>query len=133
MTEIEEVCAFLKGVGTYYLATVEGDQPRVRPFGTAHIYDGKLYIQTGKSKDVSKQLEANPKFEICGFAKGTWIRVSGTLVGDESDEAVGSMLEAYPALKKMYAVGDGNTIVYAIENGTATFSSFTAEPRTVQF
>ena len=133
MAAIDEVCEFLKKCGTYYLATADGDQPRVRPFGTAHIYEGKLYIQTGKSKDVSKQLEANPKFEICGFRKGEWVRVSGTLVGDDSDEAVASMLEAYPSLKRMYAVGDGNTIVYGIEGGEATFSSFTAEPRTVQF
>ena len=133
MAAIDEVCEFLKDCGTYYLATTDGDQPRVRPFGTAHIYEGKLYIQTGKVKDVSKQLEANPKFEICGFKNGTWLRVCGKLVGDDSDEAVSSMLEAYPSLKRMYAVGDGNTIVYGIEDGTATFSSFTAEPRTVQF
>ena len=133
MAAIDEVCEFLKDCGTYYLATTDGDQPRVRPFDTAHIYEGKLYIQTGKSKDVAKQLEANPKFEICAFMKGTWIRVSGTLVANESDEAAASMLEAYPSLKRMYAVGDGNTIVYGIENGTATFSSFTDAPRTVEF
>ena len=133
MAAIDEVCEFLKKAGTYYLATVDGDQPRVRPFGTAHIYNGKIYVQTGKSKDVAHQIEANPKFEISGMASGKWIRVSGTLVGDESDEAVSSMLEAYPSLKRMYAVGDGNTIVYGIENGTATFCSFTEPPRTVTF
>ena len=133
MAAIDEVCEFLKDCGTYYLATTDGDQPRVRPFGTAHIYEGKLYIQTGKSKDVAKQLEANPKFEICGFKKGKWIRVSGTLVGNDSDDAVSSMLEAYPSLKRMYAVGDGNTIVYGINDGVATFSSFTEPPRTVEF
>lgn len=133
MAAINEVCEFLKKCETYYLATTEGDQPRVRPFGTAHIYEGILYIQTGKSKAVSQQIEANPKFEICGFTDGTWIRVSGTLVGNDSDEAVASMLEAYPMLKRMYAVGDGNTIVYGIHDGTATFSSFTDAPRTVTF
>ena len=133
MAAIDEVCAFLKEVGTYYLATTDGDQPRVRPFGTAHIFEGKLYIQTGKVKDVSKQLEANPKFEICGFAKGTWLRVAGKLVEDPRLEAQESMLEAYPSLKNMYAAGDGNTVVYYIEDGVATFSSFTAEPRTLEF
>ena len=132
MAAIDEVCAFLKDAGTYYLATVEGDQPRVRPFGTAHIFEGKLYIQTGKSKDVSKQLDANPKFEICAF-KGQWIRVSGKLVEDPRIEAQESMLDAYPDLKRMYAAGDGNTVVYYIEDGTATFSSFTEPPRTVSF
>ena len=133
MAAIDEVCAFLKEVGTYYLATVEGDQPRVRPFGTAHIFDGKLYIQTGKVKDVSKQLEANPKFEICAFNKGTWIRVCGKLVEDPRIEAQESMLDDYESLKRMYAAGDGNTVVYYIEDGVATVSSFTAEPRTVEF
>lgn len=133
MAAINEVCEFLKEVGTYYLATTEGDQPRVRPFGTAHIFEDKLYIQTGKKKDVSKQIEANPKFEICAFAKGTWIRVTGKLVEDPREEAQESMLDDYPSLRKMYAVGDGNTVVYYIEDGEATFSSFTAAPRTVQF
>lgn len=133
MAAIDEVCEFLKGVGTYYLATVDGDQPRVRPFGTAHIFEGKLYVQTGKSKDVAKQLGANPKFEISGFAKGKWIRVSGELVEDPRIEAQESMLEAYPSLKRMYAAGDGNTVVYYVKDGVATFCSFTDAPRTVEF
>lgn len=132
MAAIDEVCEFLKDLGTYCLATMDGDQPRVRPFGTANIFEGKLYIQTGKSKDVAKQIEANPKFEICGF-KQSWIRVSGKLVEDPREEAQESMLEAYPSLKSMYAVGDGNTVVYYIEDGEATFSSFTEAPRTVRF
>ena len=133
MAAIDEVCAFLKDVGTYYLATNEGDQPRVRPFGTANIFEGKLYIQTGKVKEVAKQIEANPKFEICAFAKGEWVRITGKLVEDPRTEAQQSMLDAYPSLQRMYAVGDGNTVVYYIEDGEATFSSFTAAPRTVQF
>lgn len=132
MAAIDEVCEFLKKVGTYYLATTEGDQPRVRPFGTAHIFEGKLYIQTGKKKDVAKQLAANPKFEICGF-KGTWVRVTGKLVEDPRIEAQQSLLDAYPSLQKMYAAGDGNTAVYYIEDGEVTFYSFTDEPRTVEF
>lgn len=132
MAAIDEVCEFLKNVGTYYLATTDGDQPRVRPFGTAHIFEGKLYIQTGKSKDVAKQLAVNPKFEICGFKK-QWIRVSGELVEDPRIEAQESMLEAYPSLKKMYAAGDGNTTVYYIKDGVATISSFTEPPRTLTF
>lgn len=133
MAAIDEVCAFLKEVGTYYLATVDGDQPRVRPFGTAHIFEGKLYIQSGKVKDVAKQIEANPKFEICGFQKGKWIRVSGKLVEDPRIEAQESMLEANPSLKSMYAAGDGNTVVYYIEDGEATIASFTAEPKVLKF
>ena len=132
MEGMKEVFDFIKAQKTYYLATVENDQPRVRPFGTAHIFEGQLYIQTGKRKDVAKQIEANPKFEICGF-KGKWIRVSGELVEDPRLEAQESMLDAYPSLKKMYAVGDGNTAVYYIKNGVATFSSFTEPPRTVEF
>jgi len=133
MAAINEVCDFLKEAGTYYLATADGDQPRVRPFGTAHIFEDKLYIQTGKVKDVSKQIEANPKFEICAFVKGVWIRVSGKLVEDPRIEAQESMLDDYESLKKMYAAGDGNTVVYYIADGEATFSSFTDAPRTVRF
>ena len=133
MEAIERVCTFLKEAGTYYLATVDGDQPRVRPFGTANLFEGKLYIQTGKAKDVSKQLAANPKFEICAFKGGVWLRVSGKLVNDDRIEAKTDMLENYPSLKAMYSAEDDNTQVLYIEDGTATFSSFTAAPETVTF
>ena len=125
MAAIDEVCEFLKEVGTYYLATTDGDQPRVRPFGTAHIFEGKLYIQTGKVKDVSKQLEANPKFEICAFNKGVWIRVSGRLVEDPRIEAQEAVLAEYPGLRERYQPGDGNNEVFYMEDVTATISSFT--------
>lgn len=111
---METVLQFLKDAETYYLATVEGNQPRVRPFGTAHIFEGKLYIQTGKVKDVSKQLHANPKAEICAFKGGEWIRVAGELVEDDRVEARQSMLDAYPSLQKMYAADDGNTEVFIL-------------------
>ena len=130
---MERVCQFLKKAGTYYLATMEDDQPRVRPFGTAHIFEGKLYIQTGKVKPVSKQLMANPKAEICAFHAGTWVRISGELVEDDRVEARKSMLDAYPSLRKMYDENDGNTQVFYFKNATATFSSFTTAPETIRF
>ena len=130
---MERVEKFLKKAGTYYLATVEDDQPRVRPFGTIHLFEGKLYIQTGKVKDVSKQLHANPKAEICAFHGGEWVRIAGELVEDERIEAKQSMLEAYPSLQKMYKADDGNTEVFYFRNGTATFCSFTKEPEIVEF
>ena len=130
---MERVCKFLKDAGTYYLATVEGDQPRVRPFGTAHIFEGRLYIQTGKVKPVSKQLTENPKAEICAFHNGTWLRVAGELVEDDRVQARKSMLDAYPNLRKMYDENDGNTQVFYFKNATATFSSFTAAPEVVTF
>ena len=130
---MERVCKFLKDAGTYYLATVEGDQPRVRPFGTAHIFEGRLYIQTGKVKPVSRQLMANSKAEICAFYNGTWVRIAGELVEDDRVEARKSMLDAYPSLRKMYDENDGNTQVFYFKNATATFSSFTAAPETVAF
>ena len=130
---MEKVVQFLKDAQTYYLATVDGDQPRVRPFGTANVYDGKLYIQTGKVKDVSKQLHKNPKAEICAFKDGVWLRVAGELIEDDSFEARKSMLDAYPELRAMYSEDDGNTEVYYFKNATATFSSFTAAPETVTF
>lgn len=128
---LERVVDFLKAANTYYLATVDGDQPRVRPFGTAHVYEGKLYIQTGKVKEVSRQLLANPKAEICAFLKGEWIRVAGELVEDDRVEARQSMLDAYPSLQKMYAADDGNTQVFYFKNATATISAFTHEPETM--
>lgn len=130
---MEKVCEFLKDAETYYLATVEGDQPRVRPFGTAHIFDGKPYIQTGKVKPVSKQLKANPKAEICAFKGGRWLRLAGELVEDDRIEARKSMLDAYPNLRNMYNENDGNTQVFYFKNATATFSSFTEAPETIQF
>ncbi len=129
---MNEVYEFLKQCGTYYLATIDGDQPRVRPFGTIDIYDGFLTIQTGKSKDVSKQMEANPKIEISAFNGNEWIRVCGKAVADDSIEAVSHMLDAYPNLKAMYAPGDGNAVVYKITEGVAVISSFTAAPRTIE-
>ena len=130
---MQRVCDFLKEAGVYYLATVEDDQPRVRPFGTAHIFEGKLYIQTGKAKPCAKQLFANPKAELCAFHKGTWLRIACELKEDDRVEARKSMLDAYPSLRGMYDENDGNTLVMYMENATATFSSFTAAPETVTF
>jgi len=130
---MKDVFEFLKKAETYYLATVDGDQPRVRPFGTVDIFEDKLYIQTGKKKDVAKQLKANPKAEICAFKDGVWLRVSGTLVEDDRREAKKHMLDNYPYLRKMYSEDDDNTIVYYFKDATAVFSSFTQPPRTVRF
>ncbi len=125
---MQTVYDFLKNAGTYYLATVEGDQPRVRPFGTIDLFEGKLYIQTGKVKAVSKQLHANPKAEICAFAGGKWVRVAGELISDDRREAKVHMLDAYPSLKAMYSADDDNTEVFYFKNATYTISSFTAPP-----
>lgn len=131
---MNEVYEFLKKCGTYFLATMDGDQPRVRPFGTVDLFEGKLYIQTGKVKDVAQQMMANPKVEISACtADGHWIRLQATAVLDENIEAQKHMLDAYPSLQGMYKPGDGNTQVYALTNVTATFCSFTEAPRTVQF
>ncbi|MBR5089212.1 MAG: pyridoxamine 5'-phosphate oxidase family protein [Ruminiclostridium sp.] len=130
---MERIVEFLKSSGAYYLATVEGDQPRVRPFGTAHIFEGKLYIQTGKIKPVSKQIHANPKVEICAFRDGEWLRIAGELVEDDRREAKQSMLDEYPELGNMSSADDGNTEVFYFRNATATFSSFIKQPETVTF
>ena len=124
---------FLKSAGTYYLATCEGDRPRVRPFGTVNIFEGKLYIQTGKKKDVSKQIAANPAVEICAFRDGTWLRLSGELVEDDRVEAKKAMLDAYPELRGMYDENDGNTQVLYFKNARTTFYSFTSAPETEEF
>ncbi len=133
MTHMQKAVDFLKNAEVYYLATVDGDQPRVRPFGTAHVFEGKLYIQTGKVKDVSKQIHKNPKVEICAFKDGAWLRIAAELVEDDRREARQSMLDAYPSLQGMYSADDGNTEVFYLKNATATFSSFTAAPETITF
>ncbi len=130
---MNEVYEFLKACETYYLATLDGDQPRVRPFGTVDLFEGRLYIQTGKKKAVADQMKKNPKVELCGMANGKWIRVTATAVLDERIEAQSHMLDAYPSLKGMYQPGDGNTEVYYLKDGVATVSSFTEPPKTYTF
>ena len=133
MEGIEKVYQFLDEAKTYYLATVEGDQPRCRPFGTALLYDGKLYIQTGKVKAVSKQIAVNPKVEVCAFNGGKWLRVAGELVNDDSRDVKVAMLEKMPMLKKMYSADDDNTQVLYFKNATAAIFSFGGEPEMFAF
>lgn len=130
---MEEVYEFLKKCGAYYIATADGDQPRVRPFGTALIFENKLYIQTGKSKNVSKQIGRNPKIEICSFLDGKWVRIEAVAVEDDRIEAKQKMLDAYPQLKSMYSADDGNTQVLYLKNATATFYTFGGEPKVIRF
>lgn len=130
---MQQVYEFLKKCGTYYLATMDGDQPRVRPFGTVDIFEGKLYIQTGKVKSVSKQLQGNPKAELCAFDGEKWLRVAGKLVRDDRVEAKAHMLDNYPSLKAMYSAEDDNTEVLYFESAEATFSSFTGAPEIIKF
>lgn len=131
---MKEVYEFLKKCGVYYLATVDGEQPRVRPFGTIDLFEDKLYIQTGKIKSVAQQMKANSKVEISAMAQdGRWIRISAEAVLDDSIKAQEHMLDAYPELKAMYQLGDGNTEVYYLENATAQICSFTEAPREIKF
>ena len=130
---MEEVYEFLKKSRVFFIATEEGDQPRVRPFGVVNIFEGKLYIQTGKSKNVSKQMEINPNVEISAFLEGKWIRLEGKVIRDERREAKVSMLDANPELKVLYSADDDNTEVLYFKNAKATFCSFTEEPRVVEF
>jgi len=130
---MEEVYEFLKKCEVYYIATVDGDQPRVRPFGTVLIFEDKLYIQTGKVKNVSKQMMKNPKIEICAFSGDKWVRVEAIAVEDDRTEPKQKMLDAYPRLKSMYSADDDNTQVLYLKDATATFYSFGGEPKVVKF
>lgn len=130
---MQEVYDFLKAAGTYFLATLEDDQPRVRPFGTVDIFEGKLYIQTGKSKDVANQMKQNHKIEICAMNDNKWIRISAEAVLDENIEAQKHMLDAYPTLQAMYQPGDGNTEVYYLTNAKARICSFTEPVKIIEF
>ncbi len=130
---MQEVYEFLRDCGTYYLATVDGDQPRVRPFGTVDVFEERLYIQTGKAKEVSRQIQKNAKVEICGCKDGKWVRVSGRLVRDDRVEAKEHMLAQYPSLQGMYSASDDNTEVLYFEDATAVFYSFGEEPKVIRF
>ncbi|MCM1325229.1 MAG: pyridoxamine 5'-phosphate oxidase family protein [Bacteroidales bacterium] len=130
---MNEVYEFLKNSQVYYLATMEGDQPRVRPFGTVDLFEGKLYIQTGLKKDVAKQMLANPKIEISAMYDGRWIRIAAEAVLDERTSAQEHLLEAYPNLQAMYKPGDGNTAVFYLKNAVADICSFTEETKTIRF
>lgn len=130
---MKEVYEFLKEAGTFYIATVDGDKPRVRPFGVVNIFEDKLYVQTGKIKKVSKQIEINNNVEICTFLNGKWIRVEGKLIRDDRLEAKKSMLDANPSLRSMYNENDDNTEVLYFKDTTATIYSFTDEPKVIKF
>ena len=133
MGAIERVYQFIDEAETYFLATVCEDQPRVRPVGTILLSEGKLYIQTGKSKDVSKQIGANPKVELCALKGGEWLRLAGELVNDDSHDVKVAMLEKMPSLKGMYSADDDNMQMLYFKNATATFASFTGAPEVVTF
>lgn len=130
---MKEVYEFLKKAGVYYLATVDGNEPRVRPLGTIDMFEGKLYIQTGLKKEVAQQLAKNPKTEICTFTDGRWIRIRAELVLDDRREAKKHMLDAYPELRKMYSEDDENTAVYYMKGATAVIASFTEPPKVIEF
>jgi uncharacterized pyridoxamine 5'-phosphate oxidase family protein len=130
---MKEVQEFLRKTGVYYFATIHGDHPEVRPFGVAVIFENRLYIETGRKKEVYRELLANPKASICAFDGSTWLRINATFVEDKRVEAEAAVLDEYPELKNMYQAGDGNTAVFYMKDATATFSSFVAAPRTIKF
>ncbi|MBR2529208.1 MAG: pyridoxamine 5'-phosphate oxidase family protein [Blautia sp.] len=131
---MDRVYYYLNDAKTYYLATIDGNKPRVRPFGTILLDEGKLYIQTGKVKDVSKQIGQNPNVEICACMNdGTWLRIEAELAEDDSHDVKVKMLDKMPSLKNRYSPDDGNMQMFYLKNATAVFSSFTAEPETITF
>ena len=131
--DLKRIVDFLDDAQTYFLATVEGDQPRVRPFGTALLYEDRLYIQTGKIKAVSHQLAINPKAEICAFKDGKTLRICGELINDDTREVKVLMLEKMPILRPMYNEDDGNMQMLYFKNATATFTSFGGKPEVIKF
>lgn len=133
MNKLEKIYNFINDAQTYYLATVDKDQPRVRPFGTILLFENKLYIQTGKNKDVSKQIINNNKVELCAFLNGDWLRLKGILEEDTRREVKKTMLDKYPSLRAMYNEDDNNTEVFYFKSGIATFSSFTKPKEEFKF
>lgn len=130
---MQEVCDFLKNCGNYYLATVDGDQPRVRPFGSVNVYEGRLYFQTGNGKDVAGQIKDNPKIEICAYDGDRWIRVRAAAVEDDRFAAKKHMLDAHPGLRERFSADEGNTSVFYLKDAVATICSFAGEPKVIRF
>jgi uncharacterized pyridoxamine 5'-phosphate oxidase family protein len=130
---MKEVDEFLRNCGVFYLATIDENKPRVRPFGITNIFDNKLYVLTGKKKDVFKQIQKNQNVEISANIGERWIRIEGKLINDDNQEAKKSILDNNPQLRAMYSEDDDNTAVLYFENAKATFYSFTEEPKTVEF
>lgn len=129
---MNRVTKFLNDCGAFYLATADGDQPRVRPFGAVSEFEGKLYFCTNNQKDVSRQMKQNPKVEICGFAGKEWVRLTGRAIADPRREAKAAMLEANPGLNNMYNLDDGIFEVFYLSDATAVFSAFGAESETIR-
>ena len=131
---MKEVLEFLKKCGVFYIATAEGDQPRVRPFGALHEFEGKIYLITSNQKPVFAQIAQNPKIEICGMEPGgKWIRIAAKAVRDDRIEARESMLEANPSLKGMYSADDGKMEVLYLADVKAVIASFTEAPVSYEF
>lgn len=130
---MKETYEFLKNCGTFYIATIDDDKPRVRPFGAINIFEDKLYIQTSKKKNVSKQMQENPNIEICGFKDGSWIRISAKVVRDDRISAKESMLDNNPGLKNLYDANDDNTEVLYLKDATSIIASFTNKSITLNF
>lgn len=130
---MQETYDFLKKCGVYYLATVDGERPRVRPFGTALLFENKLYILTSRNKAVARQIAANPRIEISAFQDETWLRLEAELVEDPRIEVQEAMLADYPELRKMYTPGDEVTEVLYLKNAKATFFTFSGERKTTEF
>ena len=130
---MNEIRDFIKESGMFFIATIDNNKPKVRPFGVIEIYEDHLYIQTGKKKDVFKQIMDNNNVELCAFNNGKWIRVSGKLILDDRVEVKKYMLDQNPELRTMYNENDDNTAVLYFENGIATIYSFTNEPKVIEF
>jgi uncharacterized pyridoxamine 5'-phosphate oxidase family protein len=130
---MEEILRYLKECGTFFLATVEGDQPRVRPFGVVAEFDGKLYIATNNQKNVYRQMLANPRVEISAMNHGTWLRLEARAHRDDRRSARERMLEENPSLNRTYRVDDGRFEVLCLEDATASIFGGGEGPRTVKF
>ena len=117
MSKINE---FLNEAGVFFLATVDGDQPKIRPLGLHLEMDGKELFGIGDFKNVYKQMVKNPKIEIVASKPdGHWMRYTGTAVFETDGKYAEAALEAMPHLKSIYNEQTGNKMMmFHIENAT---------------
>ncbi|MEJ2110102.1 MAG: pyridoxamine 5'-phosphate oxidase family protein [Acidobacteriota bacterium] len=123
---------FLKANQVFHLATVDGSEARVRPFGFVMNRNGKLYMCTSKAKDVCKQMKNNPEIEISAMGpEGTWLRIRGSIAFDDSREAKMQAFEEAPMLLQIYPKGadDENYVTFYFTEAKATLYSFSEAPK----
>lgn len=132
MEAAKKVYEFLEDAKTFYLATMEGNQPRVRPYGAMLFFEGKNYIMAFGQTNATRQIAANQKAEICAF-KGRTLRIECKLVEDNRPEVGKALVDKMPVLKPVLGENGENGVMYYLKDATANFFKIMKLDETVKF